>query len=70
MGEKRKPYATMLLKINGNTQKLEMFRMELWQPDNHMGRKFRLRVNGRWFPKGEKKFFTKTEVKEMFIKSV
>lgn len=70
MAEKRKPYAVLLLKIRGKTNKLEMFNMTLWEPHNHMGNKYRVRVNGKWFPKGKKVFFTKTEIKEMFFRSI
>lgn len=70
MSEKRKPYAVLLLKINGKTNKVEMFNRELWEPDNHMGRKFRCRVNGKWFPKGKREFFSKTQIKEMFFRNI
>ncbi len=70
MAEKRKPHATMLLKFKGKTNKMEMFNMRQWEPHNHMGNKYRIRINGAWFPKGKKVFFTKTEIKEMYFRGI
>ena len=72
MSEKRKPYATLLLKKEGKAKsnKVEMFRKALWENDNNMDNRYRLRVNGKWFPEGEMRFFTKTAIKEMFFRNL
>ena len=72
MAEKRTADIVLLLKIQGKrrSNKLEMFNMKQWEPNNHMGNKFRLRLNGKWFPKDKKIFFTKTEIKEMVFKDM
>ena len=70
MGDKRKSYAVILLKIRGKTHKLEMFPRKLWESDNNMGNKYRVRFNGKWFPKDELRFFTKTEIKELLFRNI
>lgn len=75
MGEKRKPSYTMLLKKHGNdgktkTMKVETFYRFLWPEENKCDGMWRLRINGKWFPRDieYKKFYTKTQVKEMVFK--
>jgi len=68
MSEKRKPYAVLLHKKQGKTNKVEMFLASQW--GRYAFGRYRLRVNGVWFPKGETMFFTKTQVKEMFFKNI
>jgi len=77
MGEKRKPKYTLLLKRHGNGSdgKMEMFPASLWtdayKNSDNLGRdRFRVRTNGKWWPRGEMKFFTKTEIKELFFKVI
>jgi hypothetical protein len=76
MADLRKPTFILLLRKSGKRKgnKVEMFRASLWDehwndPGNPKGR-WRLRVNGKWFPKGEMKFFTKTQVKELFFREL
>ena len=70
MSEKRISQATILLKFKGKTNQIEIIKMRQWEPHNHTGNKYRIRINGAWFPKGKKVFFTKTEVKEMFFRGL
>ena len=70
MGEKRKPDVVLLPKKQGKSNKVEMFCKRQWQPDNYMGKQYRLRVNGKWFPKDKVVYFNKTEVKELFFKNI
>jgi len=70
MSEKRKPEFVLLLKKQGKTNKVEAFNRTLWEPTNGMGKKYRIRVNGKWWPKNEKKFINKTELKELFFRAI
>ena len=78
MSEKRKPLYTILLRYQGKKKsvKCEVYHAKLWTDQytksNYTGRdRFRLRINGKWFetPKG-RKYFTKTQIKNMFFKSI
>lgn len=86
MGEKRQPEYILMLRIPGKSrgQKIEMFHETQW-PNRPRGAmygyeqlgdftgigKWRVRVNGRWFPAGKGlTFFTKTEVKEMVFRNI
>ena len=79
MSEKRKPIYTLLLRYEGKktSAKVEVFPAKLWTDvytkRDHTGRDhFRLRINGKWFdsPEGKKQYFTKTQVKNSFFKSI
>jgi len=76
MSEKRKPKYTILLKEQGKkSKKVELFTKSQWRgecrKDVMLGqRRFRLRVNGRWWPENKRVFFTKTEVKELFFRAM
>jgi len=76
MSEKRKPIYTIVLKKPGKpTNKVEVFRRSLWlkseiNKDGRAGGYWRLRVNGKWWPAGEMKFVTKTQLKELFFKNL
>lgn len=47
-----------------------MFNMTLWEPHNHMGNKYRVRVNVKWFPEGKKVFlvnmWNKSRIKKVY----
>ena len=62
---------TILLRKQGNgkTNKIELFEAYDFG-EGYQLKRFRLRVNGKWWPKGERKFVTKTQVKEMLFKHV
>jgi len=70
MSEKRKPTFILLLKKSGKkTNKVEVFRKDLWLgPDERDY--WRIRVNGKWWPSNERKFITKTELKELFFRAI
>ena len=77
MGEKRKPKYTILLKKEGNkkSNKVELFPASLWTThykdrDNCGRDRFRVRVNGKWWPDNKIEFITKTNVKELFFKTM
>lgn len=77
MSDKRKPKYTILLKKEGNgkSNKIELFPASLWTDvyrlSDNLGRdRFRIRVNGKWWPEGKRKFITKTEVKELLFKEM
>lgn len=83
MSEKRKPILTLLARKSGQRkfQKIEIFRASDFTENSwwkkHLHDRFRLRVNGRWFPKenGEKKClyekcFTSTTIKNMYWKAI
>jgi hypothetical protein len=68
MGEKRKPTLTILLKKSGKSSgKVEIYPASLWGVH---WRKYRLKVNGKWYPPREKVFYYKTQIKEMFFQSL
>jgi len=71
MGEKRKPVSTVLLKKAGKTNKIEIFRaFDFPNTYDFKNRKYRLRINGRWWPKGERRFFYKSEIAWLLMKSI
>ena len=80
MSELRKPDFVLLLKNLGNkkTSKVELFKRELFtnepMPKRHTMQKYRLRVNGKWhprgLPKGHKCYYASWEIKELFWRSV
>jgi hypothetical protein len=69
MSEKRKPKYKMLLQISGKgkTHKLELFEASDWGVNKRL---FRMRYDGKWFPAGKRRFFTKTEVKEITFRGI
>lgn len=74
MSEKRKPEYVFLLKKQGNKfKKVELFNMNLFE--QYKGgrvckRKFRLRVNGKWFPKGERQYFYMSQIRDLIWRSL
>lgn len=77
MGERRRPIMTILLKKQGKkTNKVELFKATDFvtlgcigynkNPENC----YRLRVNGKWFPKGEKRFLWKSEIRNLLFRSL
>lgn len=71
MGEKRKPTITMLLNIHGKKSKIELFPRELFE-DTYLrgGKRFRLRINGKWFPKKKVEFYSKWEFRDLLFRSM
>ena len=69
MAEKRKPTKIILLKNSGNSKsnKIEIFDKNLFTDTSRdRTKQYRIRTNGKWFPKGnEKRFFKKTELLEL-----
>jgi len=72
MSEKRKPSFTILLKKQGKTKsnKMELFDKRLFKDYNYMDGVWRLRVNGKWFPKDKVHFYTSNEVRNMFWRHI
>jgi len=76
VSEKRKPRITFLLKIEAKGDKkshrVELFDCELWGEERGWkgAPRFRMRVNGRWFPKGERRYFYKSEVRDILWRSL
>ena len=72
MSDKRKPKYVLLLKKEGKkTSKVEVFDGHLFKGYPHeIFYRFRLRVNGKWWPEGKRKYLTKTQIKELFFKCI
>ena len=69
MAEKRKPSFVFLLRIRSNkSRKLEIFPADLW--DESITKKYRLRVNGKWVGGKIKKFFYKSQIREMLFRAI
>ena len=82
MSEIRKPIFVFLLKklskIDG--EKLRVNKVELFDALDFTDKKtiglrhteslYRLRVNGKWFPKGKKEFYYKSDIRNMIFKSL
>ena len=73
MSEKRIPDYTILLRKRGKTKarKVELFPASYWidSPMKYRG-KVRIRVDGRWWPKGEFKLVTTTDAKELLFRVI
>lgn len=71
MGEKRVPEVIILLRIPGKSKKafkLELYPAWAW---NRKGRRWRLRTNGKWYPKAhEYRFFDFYEIRDLLWKSL
>ena len=52
--------------------RIELFEASLWNPEHaYCYRKmFRMRVNGKWWPEGEHKYFYKTEIRDILWRSI
>ena len=52
--------------------KIELFDAKLWLKYEvySLQNKFRLRVNGKWWPEDEMKFFYKTEIRDIIWRSI
>lgn len=79
MSEKRKPKIIFMLqweaKEGVKRSKIELFEEYLFTNihPSHYGKrstKFRMRVNGKWWPEGEKKFYYKTEIRDLLWRSI
>jgi len=74
MSEKRKPVYIILLRNQGKekSNKIEIFNASDfgYKRTGHKTYRYRLRVNGRWWPKGKKEFFRKNEIKEIMFRSM
>ena len=79
MAEKRKPDAIWLLRRKANkykTTKVEIFNANKWEDGiryrkGYKTDRYRIRVKGKWFEGiGGQKYFSKTEFKNIFWKSV
>jgi len=80
MSEKRKPVFTFLLKESGKkNNKIEVFEAIEFERDKFQekisGKKidscYRIRVNGRWFPRDKTKtYYWRSEIRDLIFKSI
>ena len=76
MSEKRKPKITIMLIFEANEtkkrNKIELFEAGLWNEYEKWNyrTKFRMRLNGKWWPEGEHKYFYKTEIRDILWRSI
>jgi len=73
MSEKRTPYHTILLRLSGKkrkTNKIELFLATDWNDGRVYPQRYRIRLNGKWWSGNGKKYFTKTEVKELVFRAI
>jgi len=83
MSEKRKPTFIFLLKKQGKkTHKVEVFEAvefnEGWQYKimstkgkyKLIRNSYRIRVDGKWWPKGKKEYFWKSEIRDLIFKAI
>lgn len=73
MSEKRKPTFTMFAVKQGKRMKIEFYNADefLRAYDYDYGHhKFRIRVNGKWFPKGERRYFYRSEIRDILWRSI
>ena len=73
MSEKRIPCRTILLRFEGKkkARRVEFFRAVLFKDAFGFGyasphNRYRIRVDGKWWPKGKRQFFLQSEMKEYF----
>lgn len=72
MGEKRKPTFVFLLKKPGKKgflkkHKIEVFPASLWLGKTN---KYRIRVDGKWFPEKQALFFYRSEIRDLIWRSI
>lgn len=78
MGEHRKPCYIFLLKnpSKGKTNKIELFERSLFTneplPSRCKRTQYRIRVNGKWFPKDSKQasFYASWEIRDILWRSL
>lgn len=72
MSEIRKPKYVLMLRKQGKNRKIELFEAKLWKNavEAELCWRFRVRVDGKWWPRGKMRFFTKTQVKELIFKNI
>jgi len=75
MSEKRKPDFTFLLRNEGKqkSNKVELFDAELWgyKPSSRQrGKKYRLRVNGKWHGGKVMAYLSKWETRDLLWRSI
>ena len=82
MSEKRKPIFVILLKKTGkgSCKKWKKNKVEVFKASDFVsysldrGRQidslYRIRVNGKWFPKGQVRFFYKSDIRNMIFKGL
>jgi hypothetical protein len=79
MAEKRKPVAIILLKrkskesSNWRTKKLEIYRAaeftdEFFSSGRNTESLYRLRLDGKWFGGRKKRFYYKSDIRNMFFR--
>jgi hypothetical protein len=72
MSELRKPDLVFLLKKKGNekkTAKVELFDSAQWEKWYGSKKRYRIRANGKWFPKDKVQYFDKWEVRDLIWRS-
>ncbi len=76
MAEKRKPAFIFLLKKQGKrkTNKVELFERSLFTdeklPKRCYRKQYRLRVDGKWYPKGGNMYYASWEIKELLWRNL
>lgn len=78
MSEKRKPKITMLLKWEAKegqgikTHKIELYDASVFNNvySLQFRKQFRMRVDGKWWPEGERKYFYKTQIRDILWASI
>jgi hypothetical protein len=73
MGEKRKPTFIFMLKYQSKrTHKLELYPAQQFKQGKVFRRKYRLKVNGKWFKINAEQysFFTKWEIRDMIWRGI
>jgi hypothetical protein len=72
MAEKRKPDFVFLLKKTGKKKKnkVELFNSREFGDYSKRNYQYRIRVNGCWFPKGEKEYYYPAEIKDIVFKAI
>ena len=75
MAEKRKPEITILLKRRGKKlPKLELFKASLFKDSPRPGcnckGRYRLRIDGAWYPEGEREFLTIYEFRDLLWRAL
>jgi len=74
MGDKRRPDITILLRYKGKaiSNKVELFHQRQFTTGNktRWTPKYRMRVSGAWFPKGQERFFYKYEIRDILWRSI
>ncbi len=72
MADKRRADFTMLLRKQSKKKanKIELFKWNQFLEPRSTVVRYRVRVNGKWWPAGERKFLTLTHVKEIVFRTI